>query len=402
VLFNLAVIVRTVGGVWEQIDDDLFAAAKTLGASPLRTFAEVTLPVLRPAIIAASSIVFLFTFTSYGVVRILGGPNRSTLEVEIYLRAVRLGDLGGASAIAVVQLVAVAGLLFWWSRSQRKAVAPARLAPSTERTAHRGERRLAICIAAAATAFVVVPLAGLVVRSVRVGDRFSLAAWRGLTRAEIRPGIDLGLDPLGSIFVSLRYATAAAALAVIIGTLAALAISRGGRTGAALDTGLMLPLGTSAVTIGFGILLAYGRPPLDFRSSSALVPFVHALVATPFVVRAVLPVLDAVPPGLRDAARTLGASPLRVAREVDLRAASAAIIAGTGFAFAVSLGEFGATSFLSRRGTETLPVAVERLLGRTGDLLQAQGAALATVLLLVTVAVVAAVDRLAPRRTGAW
>ena len=83
VFFNIAVVVRIVGGMWATLPTDLTGAARTLGASQRQVFLTVVLPLLRPALFAASSVVFLFTFTSYGVVRILGGVRTTTIEVEV-------------------------------------------------------------------------------------------------------------------------------------------------------------------------------------------------------------------------------------------------------------------------------------------------------------------------------
>ena len=156
----------------------------------------------------------------------------------------------------------------------------------------------------------------------------------------------------------------------------------------------MLPLGTSAVTVGFGLLITMDRRPLDLRGSWVLIPIAHAVVAVPFVVRAVLPSLRSIDPRLRDAAATLGAAPGRVWREIDLPFLRRALVAGAGFAFAISLGEFGATSFLTRVGDQTMPIAIGRLLGRPSALNLSQAYALATVLMVLTLAAVLAVDRL--------
>jgi thiamine transport system permease protein len=395
VLFNVSVVVRTVGTAWEQLDPDLAGAARTLGAGPLRAFWFVTLPQLRSSLLAAASIVFLFTFTSYGVVRLLGGPARATVEVEIYLRAAQLGDLRGAAALAVLQLVAVGLLLWWWGRAQARRTVAGTAGAAAERRPRTVRQRLGVAAVAAATAAgVLAPLVALVRRSVYVGGRYTLDAWRHLDSGEIRPGVRVGADPLAALGNSLRFAAIATAIAVVLGGLAAMAIAYGGRAGWVLDAGLMLPLGTSAVTLGFGILITFDEPPLDLRSSPVLVPLVHALVATPFVVRATVGVLRSVPQGLRDAAATLGAAPARVWREVDAPLVARALAVGAGFAFAVSIGEFGATSFLTRRGNETLPIAIARLLGRTGDILQAQAYALATILAVVTLLAVLLVDAL--------
>ena len=78
VLFNLAVVVRTVGAVLSSLPRDREAAAATLGAAPGRVFREITLPAILPSIGAAAAIVFVFTFTSFGVVRVLGTLRTST------------------------------------------------------------------------------------------------------------------------------------------------------------------------------------------------------------------------------------------------------------------------------------------------------------------------------------
>ena len=398
VYFNLAVVIRTVGTLWAQLDPRLEDAARTLGASPFRVLRTVTLPLLRPALLAAASIVFLFTFTSYGVIRVLGGPRHSTLEVEIWRITTQSLDLRTAAALALTQLLAVAALLLWWARLQSHQAVALRLRPrgTSARPRTTGQRVLVWSTVSALVAIVVVPLLGLVLGSFSAGGGRSLAAWRALAseRGGSGPGAARLVDAVGSIGTSLRFAAVATVIALALGAAASCAIGYSRRLGALLDTGLMLPLGTSAVTVGFGLLITMDRRPLDLRGSWVLIPVAHALVALPFVVRVVLPALRAVEPRLRDAAATLGAPPWRVWRAVDLPVLRRPLLAGAGFAFAISLGEFGATSFLTRIGNETMPLAIARLLGRPSPLNLAQADALATVLMVLTLVAVLAVDRL--------
>ena len=74
VFFNYAVVVRTVGGLWAQLDPRQEEAARVLGAGRFAAWRRVTLPALAPSVAAAALMVFLFTFTSFGVIQILGGP----------------------------------------------------------------------------------------------------------------------------------------------------------------------------------------------------------------------------------------------------------------------------------------------------------------------------------------
>ena len=124
VFYNYAVVLRVVGGVWAQLDPRLEEAARVLGASRWQAFRRVTLPLLTPAILSAAAIVFLFTFTSFGVILILGGPGFATLEVEIYRQAAQLLDLRVAATLALLQLVALGALLLVYARvGARRAVA---------------------------------------------------------------------------------------------------------------------------------------------------------------------------------------------------------------------------------------------------------------------------------------
>ena len=184
--------------------------------------------------------------------------------------------------------------------------------------------------------------------------------------------------------------------------MASLAIVHGTRSvSRLLDLGMLLPLGTSAVTLGFGVLISLDRGVLDLRGSWWIVPITQSLLAIPFVVRGVVPVLRAIDPGMREVAATLGASPGRVRREIDLRIGARALATGVGFAFAISLGEFGATSFVGRRSDLlTVPLAIQRLLATPGDLLRGQAMALSVILMVVTALVVFLSDRLHPTSGG--
>jgi len=398
VFFNYAVVVRVVGELWRHLDPHEEDAARMLGASRWRVWWEVTFPALRPGILAAATITFLFCFTSFGVILFLGGPTRSTIETEIYRQTTRFLDLPLAAALSVVQLSAVVVLLWLVARFERAAV-PRRLGAAREiehRARSLGDRLLLFGNLAVMAALLALPLGVLVARSLSPPSGFGLASYRALS--ELRRGSTLYVAPLDAIGNSLRFAIAATAIAVVVGGLAAWAGVRGRSRW--LDGLLALPLGVSAVTLGFGFLIALDEPPLDLRGSQWLVPLAQALVAMPFVVLLVAPVLRAVDPRVREAATMLGASPARVRRTVDLPIAARALLVAAAFAFAISLGEFGATSFVVRPDHPTLPIVIYRLLGQPGD--AAFGAAMAAscILMVLVAAAVLAGDRARAGRHG--
>ncbi|WP_353944979.1 iron ABC transporter permease [Streptomyces sp. HUAS MG91] len=399
VFFNYAVVVRTVGGLWAQLDPRQEEAARMLGASRLAAWRKVTLPALGPAVAAAALMVFLFTFTSFGVVQILGGPGFSTLEVEIYRQTAQIFDLPTAAVLTLVQFAAVGLILAvhaWTVRRRESALRLVDASQTARRPRGAGQWALLGGVLASVVVLVLLPLGVLVLRSLDTADGFGFGYYRALLSAD---GGTFLVPPINAIGNSLEYALAATAIALLIGGLAAAALTRrAGRLVRGFDALLMLPLGVSAVTVGFGFLITLDKPPLDLRASWILVPLAQALVGVPFVVRTMLPVLRAVDGRLREAAAVLGASPLRAWREVDLPMVRRALLVAAGFAFAVSLGEFGATVFIARPDNPTLPVAVARLLGRAGDLNYGQAMALSTILMLVCAVCLLLLERIRPAK----
>jgi thiamine transport system permease protein len=397
--FNVAVVARTVGGLWAHTDRRAEDAARALGASRPRAFASVVLPALAPAVGSAAAVVFLFCATSFGVVLVLGGARYRTLETEIYLRTVELFDLSGAAALSLLQFAAVIAVLVLGGLARRRRETALALRGRTEvlRRPVGGEWGV-VAAAYAVVAALLVPVAGLVLRSLSTADGWSLAGYRALNGNGERG--TLAVSGVEAAMNSLRTATDATLLALFVGVFSAVVLTGLRRSEApallagGLDTALMLPLGVSAVTLGFGYLITMDALPGDLRTSPALVPLAQALVVTPLVVRIVLPVLRAVDERLRRAAATLGASPWRVWREIDVPLAGRSLVAAAGFGFVVALGEFGATSFLARPDTPTLPVVIARLMSRPGQLNSQMAYAACALLMVVTVAAVLLIDKL--------
>lgn len=366
VFFNVAVVVRGVGSAWAGLDARPAEAAASLGASPATVFRTVTLPALLPAIVSSASVVFLFCATAFGVVLILGGLRYATVETEIYLLTTQLLDLRAAAVLSLLQLAMVTLLLVLAARVPTPTTA--RRPTPARRPGWHDLPWLAV--AGMVVALLTAPMLCLLLRSLRPQGSWSL---RGYAR--------LGGEALTATYNSLATALVATTLAVALALMVCVVVTRGSRR---LDGLFMLPLGVSAVTIGFGMLVTLDRPPFDLRDSIALVPIAQALVALPLAIRMLVPVMRSIDVRQRQAAASLGAGPLRTFLTVDLPIARRALLAGSGLAFAVCIGEFGATSFLARPDRATLPVLVYRLVGRPGPDGFATALAAAVLLGLVT------------------
>lgn len=394
VFYNYALVVRIVGVYWANLDPQMVEAARMLGATRWRAFREVTLPLLRPALGAAALLVFIFCFTSFGVVLVLGGPRFATLEVEIYRQTIHYLNLPLAAALSLLQILFTLALMGLYTQLQARAARPLELRPRriVQRRPQSLHERLIVGVnVGGMLALLATPLAALIVRSMAITDGPTLDAYRRLF-SNARDSA-FYVPPWAAVSNSLGFALATVGLSVTLGLIAATALNRPGRWRRLLDPLLMLPLGTSAVTLGLGYIVALDEPPLALRTSPLLVVLAHTLVALPFVVRSVLPTLRALNPRLREAAALLGASPWRVWRQVDLPIAARAIAVGAVFAFTVSMGEFGATSLIARPERPTIPIAIYRFLGRPGAANYGQALAMATLLMLICLLGFLAVER---------
>ncbi|MBN2388349.1 MAG: iron ABC transporter permease [Anaerolineales bacterium] len=402
VFYNTTIVVRVVGNALAHLDPRLEQAARTLGADPRRAFWRLTLPLLRPSLLASILLVFLFDFTSFGVILLLGGARFATLEVEIYLQAVQFFDLPLAAWLSLIQLLCTLAFSVVYSRAVTRTPGPSapREATANLRRPQTLPQRLFVAgMAIFLFLFFIFPMLSLPVRSVA-----RLEADRG-ERGQVRYGLTADyyaelfvnrsetlfyVPPLRALGNSLGYASLTVILSLGLGFPVAAALARPGPLERLLDPFLMLPLGASAVTLGLGFIVSFGR----LLVSPWLVPLAHTLIALPFVIRSLQPALAAIPERLRQVAASLGAPPLRAWLVVDWPIIRRATLAAAVFAFTVSLGEFGATVLIARPEYPTLTTAIYRFLSRPGGLNYGQAMAMATILMLVTGAGILAIEKL--------
>ena len=404
--YNTTIILRMVGDFWSHLDPRLEQAARLLGANRWQAMRLITFPLLQPAIMAATLLVFIFDFTSFGVILVLGGPQFTTLEVEIYYQTVSLFNLPLAAMLALLQLACTLAMTIIYSRLASRLTLPLSLRPQrfTQHKLLTWHRRIFAGITVGIlVALLTLPLAALALRSVTrlEPDRGQRTTQTGFTLDFYR---ELSINrrqsifyspPASAIAISLGYAAITAGLSLLLGLPSAAALARGSNRALnrLLDPILMLPLGTSAVTLGLGFIVALDQPPLDLRNSWMLIPMAHTLVAYPFVVRSLTPALRSIRPRLRQAGAVLGASPIRVFLQIDLPLIGRATLVAATFAFTISLGEFGATALIARPEYPTLPVAIYRFLSQPGAMNYGQALALSTLLMIITATGMIAIER---------
>ena len=401
VFYNTTIIIRVVGNALSSLDPKMEQAARSLGADSFHVWWNVILPLLRPSLLASSLLVFLFDFTSFGVILLLGASKFSTLEVEIYTQAVRQLNLPLSALLSIFQLLCTLTVSILYTRFAARLtgqLTPRSAKSNIRKSKTLREKILVTVFSFLLSSFFLLPLSALPFRSL-----FRLEADRGL-RGEIQSGFttdyytELFVNRRGSVFYvppiqatvnSLGYASATVTLSLLLGFPAALALARPTRLEKILDPLIILPLGSSAVMLGLGFIISYGA----WLTSPFLVPVAHTLVALPFVIRTLQPALASIPQRLRQAASSLGASPFQVWKTIDLPILRRATLAAGTFAFTISLGEFGATLLISRPDYPTIPVAIERFLSQPGGLNFGQAMAMATILMTLTTLSILLIER---------
>lgn len=380
VAFNVAVVLRVVGPRWALLDQIQIDTAADLGARAFRIARMVVWPHIRSAVLNAASLVFVFCFTSFAIVSVLGGITRRTIEGEIFIQAIRLGDTTTATSLAVLQAIVIIAVFATTSRIKNRNTMTL---TSIDAPWVRPSWPLALSVLVPA-ALVMTPLMFLLIRSATIDGAFSLNGYRWLVDGTTDA---VGIDAIGAIRTSLVFACVCIVIAVPLALIISTSLQTRHddapdnrplwpRTVALITTA---PMAISAVTMGLGLIITFDEWPFDWRSQQWLIPVIHAVIALPLATYVLIPAAQAIPDELRMASASLGARPLRTWTRIDLPLLMPAIRRASGLCAAVSIGEFGATSFLSRSGSTTIPIAISQLINRPGDVLPHTAFALATI-----------------------
>jgi thiamine transport system permease protein len=404
--YNAPLVTRVVTAAWESVDARTVETARSLGASPTRAFRDVVVPQLLPAVAVGATLTFVFTFASFPIVLALGGFQLATVEVWIFKLVSDL-EYAEAAALATVETAISLGLTYAYLRYEGRisgqgeganALPRQSLVPDTLDVKTLASRVALVGYGLVVVVVFVGPIASMLLSSVTGAEGLTLAHYQFLAERQAT-GANFQVKPLPAIRNSLFFGVATVVVALPMGVVVSLLSARAGLSGRLVDTLAMGPLAVSGIVVGLGLLRGlvfgvdvFGRE-LVVTGTVAIVA-AHAVAAYPFVTRNVSPLLARLNPRLVESARSLGASRARALWDVELPLVATGVVAGAAFAFAISIGEFDSTVILaSGSGSYTMPVAVERYLGRRLGPATAMG----SVLLFVTAASFVVIDRFGGR-----
>jgi thiamine transport system permease protein len=336
----------------------------------------------------------MFCFTSFAVILVLGGgPELTTVEVEIYRLARISFDLHTAAALSIIALVLTLAVMYLYIRLQSASSYHQAVTGGGEESRRSPMRpgpvsRLLMSLYAVVTLLVIAgPLAAIIIHSFREpvswsgGTVFTLKWYAQILGFGSGAGGRFARTAVEAVSNSVAIGILTTAVAVPVGTaLSYFTVRHSPRFRRLVDTLTMAPMTTSSVVLGLGyLLLSRAFSPPEHLAPLFIVG-AHAVISYPFVVRTVSSVLRKISPSQRYAAMLLGSPPGRVFRTVELPLITPAMFAGAAFTFGISLGEMNATLVLSS-STTTIPIAIYRLIGSYNF----YGAcALGTVLVLVS------------------
>jgi thiamine transport system permease protein len=400
--YNFPICIRLVSSIWSRINPDLERAAQSLGARGFRLFFNVTLPQLLPGILAAAALIFIFCFTSFAVILVLGGgPKFTTIEVAIYRLAKVNLDLKAGSAFAIIESVLSIGFMWGYIGLQRRVSFAESSGREREKTPFFSLIKgpwgiLAVLYLIVTFLIIVAPMLSA------VGNSFlRRAGWAGNTVLTVSWYEKLFLEAgtnaftvsyLTAIKNSLFFGLMTILFSMPIGTLIAYVTTRRRFFGQGLfDAVTMLPLGISAVILGLGYIKAYQHLPWDITGKWYAIAFAHTVIAYPFVIRSTGAVFRKINPSLIRAATSLGANRWKAFWTVELPLIKSGLIAGATFAFAISIGEINATLMLYNPRLTTIPIAIYRLIGSYNYF---AACALGTVLMLLCFLVFLLIDKM--------
>ncbi len=418
--FNLALVIRFVEPKISTIPPRYEDAFRMLPSGYSRWNRAIYFwwPMLKTSILSAFVFTFIFSFTSFALVRWLT-PNMWTLEA---LMAVE----GGAAGIpgyrvdvsqlvlggAMLQGMVLLGALAFAGRWQRQQSNEIELVSEDYLRGYIGTpgkgARLGIF---AATIFALTPLVLMVFSSIRIRDRTSDSYRWSFDAWDVALKGDLTYASVPEALTnSLAYAIGCLVISCFLGffvaqTIHALEQQNKTRFAQFVDVLSMLPLALSGVMVGLGVLLGILKIWPVMFSWYALPILPHAMLTTPFVVRLLLPAMREIDSDYDDAGKILGYTVYQRFVRIKLPLLRPQLVVAAALSMAFSLGEFGASWILLRSGAwDTLPVLVDQLMSRPKyfELVEPIAMATATVLMGITFLLFVIAERFRTHQGGGF
>jgi thiamine transport system permease protein len=311
-------------------------------------------------------------------VLVLGGGQVQTIETAIYFSATQFLDLESAAALVFIQTLITAAAFLVGSSLVKGTVGLEQVFEGTRK--QRVDSRdwpASVLTAGIVLGLLVMPMLLVLVEAFRVGDTWGFTNFANLGTRGARDLLNISV--IDAAANSFRNMAVAATIAFVLGTLISWLLVRTRQK--LLDLVFLVPLGVSSVVLGFGFLVSFDATWLPLRSFWLIVPLAQALIALPMVIRLVYPALVSIGKEPIEQASLDGASSWQIWRFVESGMIKGVLLTALGYAAIISVGEFGASTFLAYGSGGTIPTLLFRLIARPGE--QNYGMAMAVSAILI-------------------
>jgi len=372
VFYNFPLTIRIVGDAWHSLPLSRYHAARSLGAGKFRAFLTVDLPVLSPAILTSAIITFLYCFLSFAIILVLGGgPQFSTLEVEVYRLIKFQLDFVRGSGLAIIESIIAVGLLAVYAAVD--SVLRKRTTDETYSFRTRDAEKISrwkilpgILYLIPALFLILAPLISIMVysflsRATRSASlQFSLSHWINLFSTDWAGSSVVFKSIIRTFILGFTVAGITTFTAALVGRYTA---HRKGIVVKIIESMLFLPMGISSVILGLGYLIMTDRIPGGYAMRMMALTAAHTIMALPFAYRIISGRLKQISHRIPQAARASGAGTFRSFFTIDLPLARGALVTAAVFTLALSAGELNATIILAPGDFTTITLAIYRMIG---------------------------------------
>ena len=402
--YNLPLMIRLTELGWISINPEYEVVAKSLSMSRLSYFYHVELRHLAPSILTASLLVFIYSFNGFAIVLVLGGIQYQTIEVRIYYLFLGI-QFDEASALAIFSLLINICVVFiylhfssqYQTNMENYSYETKDITKFVSKKLRMRIFRMVFFVFFSIVIFVICiyPLLGIFQTAFIVNNKLSFKNFINLLSETIPP---YGITVQDMVYNSLFFAISVLIISIIFSLLLNFGLNYKSTNNPPpvlsfqylTNVIVILPLMVSAITLIYSIFSLY-KTTFLYENIGLIIIISDSLIAFPFANRIIATARSNINEELLDVGKSLGLNRLKVFLKIELPLLFSSIIVAGIFSFAISMGEFASTYFISRSNTATIPLGIYSLISIERNIPEA--AALSSILILVTLFIFYFIER---------
>ncbi|WP_187759752.1 ABC transporter permease [Thiospirochaeta perfilievii] len=360
IFYNTPLAIRIISSRWKKIPYEVIEASYSLGLGKIKTFFKVTIPYLTSSILTSFTLIFLYCFMSFGIILVLGGgPNLSTIEVEVYRFARISLNIPKAASLSIIESLFTLLILFLYLKSESREPKFIDGSNLVKKISIKTGLLFSTYIIPL-TLILVAPLVAIVISSFlrkegfTGGVYFSLHWYKSIFGSLTN---SFNMTSIEAIKNSLLLGLSTLLMTIPMALLVTFNINKNFKLKSIYTILFFLPMGISSIIIGLSYL------NLNLPGSFIFIVFAHTFISLPISIRSINNIYKTIDISLIEASESLGYRRFKTFLKVELPLIKGGIITAGVFSFSLSVGEMNASIMLAPSGFVTLPLAIYQLIG---------------------------------------